>query len=527
MMPSSNSSSLKSAGGHVPDKFPAGLRVLVVDDDPTCLMILKQMLTKCNYKATVCNRAVTGLSLLRENKNGYDVVLSDVHMPDMDGFKLLEHIGLEMDLPVIMMSADDGQSLVLKGITHGACDYLIKPIRIEELRNIWQHMVRKRRHEWKDIEPALASADDVDQSQKDSEDVDQSQKVSEDVDQSSSANEGHNWKNSKRLNDEEEEDEERDGSSKKARVVWSIELHQQFVAAINMIGIDKAVPKRILELMNVPDLSRENVASHLQKYRQYLRRLNKSQQFRLINTPFMGSPDSGYGSMSSLNGLDLQSMVTGQLPGQSLTALHAAVRGSSSNSNSPISMPANQRNVFSFEDSNSRFGEVNTPHLLHGIPTNIGPNQCAGLHQSQQQLFSNVNSQELMPLVGPSQSQSQNQSRQPVLSDGMLTNGLGMNVSGGSIDPSYSVFNNSNQITPQDSGFENMIFNNGLSYSSRTKFPNSFLADDESGTHINGFGDTQDELLAAILNQQQGSFRQTENEFVFGGNALDDFSRVT
>lgn len=41
------------------------------------------------------------MSQLRENRNGYDIVLSDVHMPDMDGFKLLEHIGLEMDLPVI------------------------------------------------------------------------------------------------------------------------------------------------------------------------------------------------------------------------------------------------------------------------------------------------------------------------------------------------------------------------------------------------------------------------------------------
>lgn len=50
---------------------------------------------------TKCNRAEIALSILRENKNGYDIVISDVHMPDMDGFKLLERIGLEMDLPVI------------------------------------------------------------------------------------------------------------------------------------------------------------------------------------------------------------------------------------------------------------------------------------------------------------------------------------------------------------------------------------------------------------------------------------------
>lgn len=50
---------------------------------------------------TKANRAELALSMLRENRNGFDVVISDVHMPDMDGFKLLEHVGLEMDLPVI------------------------------------------------------------------------------------------------------------------------------------------------------------------------------------------------------------------------------------------------------------------------------------------------------------------------------------------------------------------------------------------------------------------------------------------
>ena len=65
MMPSSSGASWKSTtgggvsgggggggDGGVPDQFPAGLRVLVVDDDPTCLKILEKMLRNCNYEGT-------------------------------------------------------------------------------------------------------------------------------------------------------------------------------------------------------------------------------------------------------------------------------------------------------------------------------------------------------------------------------------------------------------------------------------------------------------------------------------------
>ncbi|CAA6664759.1 unnamed protein product [Spirodela intermedia] len=249
------------ADEEVPERFPAGLRVLVVDDDTTCLKILEQMLQKCEYNVTICSRAVSALSLLRERKGHFDLVISDVHMPDMDGFKLLELVGLEMDLPVIMMSADSRTSMVMKGVKHGACDYLIKPIRFEELKNIWQHVVRKRWNENKDNE----QSDSVEES-------DRLKRGSDDVDYTSSANNAADisWKARKKKRDAKEDVDDGDlenedsSISKKPRVVWSVELHQQFVSAVNQLGIDKAVPKRILELMNVPGLTRENVASHLQ-----------------------------------------------------------------------------------------------------------------------------------------------------------------------------------------------------------------------------------------------------------------------
>ena len=82
-------------------------------------------------------------------KNRFYIIIIDVHMPDMDGFKLFKHIGLEIDLSIILMSADEGKHVVMKGVTLGACDYLIKSIGIKALKNIWHHMVRKRKDEGK------------------------------------------------------------------------------------------------------------------------------------------------------------------------------------------------------------------------------------------------------------------------------------------------------------------------------------------------------------------------------------------
>ncbi|MQM00458.1 hypothetical protein Taro_033193 [Colocasia esculenta] len=60
---------------------------------------------------------------------------------------------------------------------------------------------------------------------------------------------------------------------KRPRLVWTPQLHKRFVDAVAHLGIKNAVPKTIMQLMNVEGLTRENVASHLQKYRLYLKRM--------------------------------------------------------------------------------------------------------------------------------------------------------------------------------------------------------------------------------------------------------------
>lgn len=132
------------------------------------------------------------------------------------------------------MSIDGTTNLVMRGIRHGACDYLIKPVRDEELKNIWQHVVRKRRNENKEHDHSVSM-----------EDRDRRKRAIDDAEYTSPVNDGADEvlkAQKKRRDSKDEDDTEMDNddstTTKKPRVVWSVELHQQFVAAVNQLGID-------------------------------------------------------------------------------------------------------------------------------------------------------------------------------------------------------------------------------------------------------------------------------------------------
>ncbi|XVE71804.1 hypothetical protein DITRI_Ditri10aG0181400 [Diplodiscus trichospermus] len=229
----------------VGDDMVDELGVLAIDAQIFSLQYLCAVLHKCNYKVKTTTSEAEARSILSGNKHGIDIVLVDV---DSSGFELLETIGLEMYLPVIMVTGDGSLENITKGLLSGAANYIIKPVGVQEIKSATQNLVTPNK-----IRNSRKSSDH--------------QETSDD-------------QNLKRKANIESEDAS-SGSRKKRRLVWTPELHSKFVKAVQ--SLEKNVieteivfldfegsmvhPKRILDVMKEPGLKRENIASHLQKYR--------------------------------------------------------------------------------------------------------------------------------------------------------------------------------------------------------------------------------------------------------------------
>ncbi|KAL6003913.1 hypothetical protein ACLOJK_004459 [Asimina triloba] len=124
------------------------LGVLLVEGDDSTRHIISALLRKCNYKAVAA--VADGLKaweMLKEKPKSFDLVLAEVDLPSVSGFSLLSMImshDICKNMPVIMMSSHDSVSMVFKCMLRGAADFLVKPIRKNELRNLWQHVWRRQ-----------------------------------------------------------------------------------------------------------------------------------------------------------------------------------------------------------------------------------------------------------------------------------------------------------------------------------------------------------------------------------------------
>ncbi|CAI0397592.1 unnamed protein product [Linum tenue] len=123
------------------------LRVLLVESDDSTRQIIAALLRKCSYRVAAVSDGLKAWKLLKERPHNIDLLLTEVDLPSISGYALLtlmtEH-EICKNIPVIMMSKEDSVSTVYKCMMRGAADYLVKPIRRNELRNLWQHVWRRQ-----------------------------------------------------------------------------------------------------------------------------------------------------------------------------------------------------------------------------------------------------------------------------------------------------------------------------------------------------------------------------------------------
>ncbi len=121
---------------------PKRRKILVVDDEPTLVKLISQILTHRGYEVLTAGDGQEALRLLFANKP--DLVLLDVKMPKMDGWQTCSRIRELSDVPIIMLTGKQkSEEDIVRGLDYGADDYLIKPVGNRELVARVQAMLRR------------------------------------------------------------------------------------------------------------------------------------------------------------------------------------------------------------------------------------------------------------------------------------------------------------------------------------------------------------------------------------------------
>jgi phosphoserine phosphatase RsbU/P len=147
-------------------------KLLVVDDNEMNRDMLARRLTRRGYEVVTASDGQNALDIIAEQS--FDLVMLDIMMPGLSGWEVLERIRAKrsrLELPVIMATAKDGTEDIVRALTHGASDYVTKPLDMEVvLARVGTHVILKITHEKlraanKKLKKDLAAAAHIQRSQ--------------------------------------------------------------------------------------------------------------------------------------------------------------------------------------------------------------------------------------------------------------------------------------------------------------------------------------------------------------------------
>ena len=105
--------------------------ILVVDDEPAMLQLIRRVLEKDRHLISLISDAQTALHM---NFSKYDLILLDIMMPGLDGFEFCSQIRSYVDCPIIFLTAKIQEADIVRGLGLGADDYITKPFGTDEIR---------------------------------------------------------------------------------------------------------------------------------------------------------------------------------------------------------------------------------------------------------------------------------------------------------------------------------------------------------------------------------------------------------
>jgi len=126
------------------ESVPVDVSVLVVEDDQDSRKLISRYLEKAGYNVKAAVDGVDALMLLGAGE--FDLILSDINMPNLDGFKLLEMVNMKrIPAPVVFLTARDAMADQRRGRELGAVDYITKPIRKNDFLERIHKLLQRRK----------------------------------------------------------------------------------------------------------------------------------------------------------------------------------------------------------------------------------------------------------------------------------------------------------------------------------------------------------------------------------------------
>ena len=139
--------------------------ILVVDDEPGMREFLDICLQRSGHRVTLAANGGDALKLLSENQDAFDILITDLTMPGVDGMEILRHTCAAGEGPlVIMITAFASTDTAIEAMKLGAFDYLIKPFKVDEIQVVVNRALSQRAltQENQRLRAALQGVDQLD-----------------------------------------------------------------------------------------------------------------------------------------------------------------------------------------------------------------------------------------------------------------------------------------------------------------------------------------------------------------------------